>query len=1110
MLVYLLKSIACLAILFVFYKVFLEKENMHVFKRFYLLGALLFSMIIPSLVFTEYVMVEPEPMVTISTPVIMQQADYSNDVINVPQALETDVIDIAPLLWGVYFIGLFFFGLKFLRNLFQIYRRIRKNPKQKLSRFTQVLLQEKLTPHTFFSYIFLNKKKFEADQIPHEVLLHEQTHASQKHSWDVILVELLHVIFWINPFIYLTKKAIKLNHEFLADQAVLRENIDKTTYQNTLLSYLSPDSEKKYQPLANAINYSSIKKRFTVMKTHTSKKAVLLRSLLLLPLLAVLIYGFSERTVKEKTSSEHTSILINDLVVEVDDHGNLSLNNKKLELNEIGKEAKLLTDKLTNGERKNFITAHILYNEEHLESIEHVQSQLFEVGIHQINHVSKKTSTALGRPNFTPSKYQNKTIEEARAIQKETFAWHESIWFDIKNENEIWYEDKLIPLEDLAEKILKIASTKNEENNIKVQFYSTGILHSNFVDKINAEAQKANVKEVQVFTEEQIVPESDFTENREQILIAETIDVHITKTGEILVQDQMVAIENVSKVLSKYNADLSKEEKSKIVAATIHIETGAAQKTIQRIQEILTEYGSATIDITEWSETKDLEKIWISIMNEDELWINNQQVQLDELAAKLSSISASQELKNQLKIKIYSEKKLHQNFLNKITKEIDKVGALSVQVFSEEYIMSESDFAKEGINPNNAKIHLKTNKMTLEKDSENKYEKLFFKFNEKGQLSLNNKIIPKDKVLEELKKNNYNSLEGHSKVHIYAKNASEKDINSLLEILRTIGIDHVGIITDTPTAKQIAEYNVLAKKYNTMLSKSRSIQIKMKEVERLEYIYGLMSKKQKAAAEPFPDFPEPPPVPDAPKTPNEREQAANIIENIIEEQDPYDNVHAVFYSANNKKGKAKTLLSIPSEASAPRVLKGEVSDIPKPPKATKAQKAQKAPKVLKGKVDNQDKYGADNVRVYQHKVGESNNSSPNLMKSIASLAKRDAQFYLDGNEISTKAGLQIVKSKKNILVETHPYVNKTPEVRIHTNPTEVSIPAPPQPPEPIAPLDHVIEMAKRNATFYLEGKEITSDEAIAVMKKNKEMNIDSRSAKGKRPVVKLSTAPMNH
>ena len=53
-------------------------------------------------------------------------------------------------------------------------------------------------------------------------------------------------------------------------------------------------------------------------------------------------------------------------------------------------------------------------------------------------------------------------------------------------------------------------------------------------------------------------------------------------------------------------------------------------------------------------------------------------------------------------------------------------------------------------------------------------------------------------------------------------------------------------------------------------------------------------------------------------------------------------------------------------------------------------------------------------------------------------------------------------------------------------------------------------MAKRNATFYLEGKEITSDEAIAVMKKNKEMNIDSRSAKGKRPVVKLSTAPMNH
>ena len=306
MLIYLLKSGACLAILFLFYKLFLEKENMHVFKRFYLLTALLFSLIVPALVFVEYVEAPPT-----THTVVQQVAADSDNVINVPAALETDVLDITPLLWGIYFLGLLFFGITFIKNLFQIFRRIRRNPKQISARFTQVLLLEKITPHTFFSYIFLNKKKFESNEIPKEVLLHEETHARQKHSLDVVFVEMLQVVFWFNPFIYLFKKAVKLNHEFLADHAVLKKDINTTTYQNTLLSYLSPDSQKKYQPkLANAINYSSIKKRFTVMKTHTSKKSFFIRSPLLLPLLAILLYGFTETIIiqKEVAKAEANSL----------------------------------------------------------------------------------------------------------------------------------------------------------------------------------------------------------------------------------------------------------------------------------------------------------------------------------------------------------------------------------------------------------------------------------------------------------------------------------------------------------------------------------------------------------------------------------------------------------------------------------------------------------------------------------------------------------------------------------------------------------------------------------------------------------------------------------
>jgi len=72
---------------------------------------------------------------------------------------------------------------------------------------------------------------------------------------------------------------------------------------------------------------------------------------------------------------------------------------------------------------------------------------------------------------------------------------------------------------------------------------------------------------------------------------------------------------------------------------------------------------------------------------------------------------------------------------------------------------------------------------------------------------------------------------------------------------------------------------------------------------------------------------------------------------------------------------------------------------------------------------------------------------------------------------------------------------------------ESSIPEPPSPPDPLEPLDYVISMAKKDAVFHLEGKEISSDEAIEAMKKNKSLNIDSSRKNGEKPLVKLSTEP---
>lgn len=278
--IYLLKSTACLGVLFFYYKFFLEKENMHVFKRFYLLAALILSFTIPLITFTVTAGLNENTMVILP-----------EKQLGIEENFYTLFLEKLPIILGViYGIGVLVFAFRFSKNLFQIIHKIKFNPKQKLAQYIQVLLQDKVLPHTFFNYIFLNKTEFEAQEIPSEVLIHEQTHAKQKHSIDILIIELIQVFFWFNPFIYFLKHSIKLNHEFLADEAVLSQGITPRHYQKLLLVF-SSNTQTPY--LANSINYSLIKKRFTVMKTQTSKKSISIRVLLLMPLLTFLIYSFS-------------------------------------------------------------------------------------------------------------------------------------------------------------------------------------------------------------------------------------------------------------------------------------------------------------------------------------------------------------------------------------------------------------------------------------------------------------------------------------------------------------------------------------------------------------------------------------------------------------------------------------------------------------------------------------------------------------------------------------------------------------------------------------------------------------------------------------------------
>ncbi|VXB69233.1 Signal transducer regulating beta-lactamase production, contains metallopeptidase domain [Maribacter litoralis] len=537
-----------MGIFLLFYKLLLEKESMHQFKRFFLLTAVIASFIIPQIVFTEYIEVEPT---TVVTQVI--SINEPQEIQPVIQAIEKSPMNWSLILWTIYGLGVAGFALRFLINLYKIWKRIHNNPRTKHSAIYRILLIEQLPPHTFLRYIFLNKRKFEVNSIPNSVIKHEETHAKEWHSLDVLFIEILQVLFWFNPVIYAFKKSIKLNHEFLADSAVLNGQEDHLNYQNTILSYLSNDSFNTHQSvgIANAINYSSIKKRFIIMKKQTSKKGIAIRSLLLLPVLALMLYGFSQKNVIAQNT-------IKDINIEITKTGDLLLNNKPVALENLSTEVLRTNQNFGPYIIKNYLTAHILYDENQYGLIDQVQTELAAIGIFNIEHFSKRTANILGKHGFETSEYHGKTVDEAQKIRRNNVFNElknnanqepllEIVWIEIKNEDEIWFNNQQVLLTELNEKIKSKFPLAIENNKLAAQIYATEIINSVFTDAITKELRKLKTKSITIFSDKYIMPKNEYEETVE--ITPETV---ILKTNDIILQSNKITKYN--SLAKKYNA----------------------------------------------------------------------------------------------------------------------------------------------------------------------------------------------------------------------------------------------------------------------------------------------------------------------------------------------------------------------------------------------------------------------------------------------------------------------------------------------------------------------------------------------------------------------------
>ncbi|SEL60419.1 Signal transducer regulating beta-lactamase production, contains metallopeptidase domain [Aquimarina amphilecti] len=291
-------------LLWAFYKLFLEKENIHFIKRFYLLFSIIFAFTIPLITLTYQVEVitEQEVVSEMVTPLLTE----SNIVVAEESINYTSII-----LWSLYGIGMLIFGIRFIRNIGSISKKIRTNERLKEQSHINVLLSNSIVPHTFLSYIFVPKKEFRDKKIPEEVLLHEKTHVLQKHTLDILFVEALQVIFWFNPVFIFIKKSIKLNHEFLADQNVLKQQFSIQKYFELLLNY--PNSSNQ-AVLSSPINYSLTKKRLQMMTKEFSKKRMVIKLVTLVPVLSLCILFFNNEIVAKEVVRSIDEITYPDIV----------------------------------------------------------------------------------------------------------------------------------------------------------------------------------------------------------------------------------------------------------------------------------------------------------------------------------------------------------------------------------------------------------------------------------------------------------------------------------------------------------------------------------------------------------------------------------------------------------------------------------------------------------------------------------------------------------------------------------------------------------------------------------------------------------------------------
>ncbi|HUQ67447.1 MAG TPA: N-acetylmuramoyl-L-alanine amidase [Flavitalea sp.] len=286
--IYLLKSIACSGILYGYYRLAFYNRVSHQWNRFFLLSAIVVSMLLPLLKF--YI---PGKTMLPQSNVVRLLNVVASDGISIDESVEvqSQTFDATVLVKFFYVIvssGLLFLLIRSLLNIYKIYR---SNPKTKIDDVDLVMTDEKAAPFSFFKNIFWNTRINLESAVGKRILDHEMVHVQQLHSADRLLMNIVTAMFWCNPFYWLIRKELIVVHEFMADRKAIHDNNAQAFSEMVLLSAFPQDNFGITSTYFN----SSIKRRLTMLTEIKNSTSTIAGKWLMLPLMLIMLAAFSFR-----------------------------------------------------------------------------------------------------------------------------------------------------------------------------------------------------------------------------------------------------------------------------------------------------------------------------------------------------------------------------------------------------------------------------------------------------------------------------------------------------------------------------------------------------------------------------------------------------------------------------------------------------------------------------------------------------------------------------------------------------------------------------------------------------------------------------------------------